>query len=99
MYALDTRHTDESKTHLFLTPFFEYILGLKVLFNAELWSFHPNFLFCINLKKISRIQHKNEHKSTWCNKKANVATSFKQVAMSQHYVEKVLKLWLCRDIN
>ena len=77
MYALDTGHTDESKTHLFLSPFFEYIEGLKVQFNAELWSFHPKFLFCRNLKKISRIQHKKEKKLAWCNKKANVATSLK----------------------
>ena len=47
---------DESKTHLFLSPFFKNISGLKVQFNEELWSFHPNFLFCRNLKEISIIQ-------------------------------------------
>ena len=36
---------DESKTHLFLSPFFKYISGLKVHFNAKVWSFHPNFCF------------------------------------------------------
>ena len=56
---------DESKTHLFLSPFFYIISGLKVQFNAELWSFHPNFMFCRNLKKIRRIHHKKEHKSAW----------------------------------
>ena len=54
---------NESKNHLFLSPFFECILGLKVQFNAKLWSFYPDFLFCRNLKKISRIQHKKGHKS------------------------------------
>ena len=34
---------DESKTHLFLSQFFEYISGLKVQFNAKLWSFHLDF--------------------------------------------------------
>ena len=90
---------DESKTHIFLSPFFEYILGLKVQFNAKLWSFLPNFLFFRNLKKIRRIRHKKEHKSSWCNEWANVVTSLQQVSMSQHYVEKVLKLRLCHNIN
>ena len=47
---------DESKTHIFLSPFFKNIYGLKVQFNIELWSFHPNLLFCRNLKEISKIQ-------------------------------------------
>ena len=51
---------DESKTHLFLSPFLKNIFSLKVMFDAELWSFHPNLLFCINLKEISIIQQKNE---------------------------------------
>ena len=51
---------DESKTRLFLSPFFKNISGLKVQFSAELWSFHTKFLFCINLKEISIIQQKNE---------------------------------------
>ena len=51
---------DESKTLLFLSRFFNNIFGLKVQFNAELWSFYPNLLFCRNLKEISKIQHKIE---------------------------------------
>ena len=51
---------DESKTHLFLYSFFKNIYGLKVQFNVELWSFHPNLLFCINFKEISRIQQRKE---------------------------------------
>ena len=51
---------DESKNNLFLSPFFKNISSLKVQCDAELWSFHPNLLFCINLKEISRIQQKNE---------------------------------------
>ena len=47
---------DESKTHIFLSPFFKNIFGLKVQFNGELWSFHPNLLFFKNFKEISRIQ-------------------------------------------
>ena len=66
---------DESKTHLFLSPFFKNIDGLKVQFNVELWSFHPNLLFCRNLKEISRIQHKKKQKLAWFNGKANVTTS------------------------
>ena len=58
--------TDESKTHIFLSLFFKNISDLKIQFNAELWSFHPNLLFCKNLMEISRIQKKNEYKSTWC---------------------------------
>ena len=36
---------DESKTHIFLSQFFEYISGFKVKFNAKLWSFYPDFCF------------------------------------------------------
>ena len=36
---------DPSKTHIFLSPFFKFISGLKVQFNAKLWSFHPDFCF------------------------------------------------------
>ena len=50
---------DESKSHLLISPFFKNISRLKVQFNAELWSFHPNLLFCKNLKEISKIQQKN----------------------------------------
>ena len=46
---------DESKTHIFLSPFFKNILGLKVQFSAELWSVYPKLLFCRNLKEISQI--------------------------------------------
>ena len=58
--------TDESKTHLFLSPFFKYILGLKVQFNERLWNFHP-FRFYRNLKK-------NKQKSSKNRQKGNVAT-------------------------
>ena len=51
---------DESKTHLCLSPFFKNIFGLKIQSDVELWRFHPNLLFCKNLKEISRIQQKNE---------------------------------------
>ena len=71
---------DKSKTHLFLSPFFKNISGLKVQFNAELLSFHPNFLFCRNLKETSRIQHKKEHKSVWFKQRANVATSLQRIS-------------------
>ena len=66
---------DESRTHLFLNPFFKNNSGLKVQFTAKLWSFHPNLLFCINLKETSRIQHKKEQKLAWFKERANVATS------------------------
>ena len=36
---------NEYKTHLFLSPFFKYISGLKVQFKEKLWSFHPNSCF------------------------------------------------------
>ena len=74
------REFNESKTHLFLSPFFKNIYGLKVQFNAELWSFHPNLLFYENLKEIRRIQHKKEQKSAWCKERANVATSLQQIS-------------------
>ena len=38
-------HLDESKTYIFLSPFFKYISGLKVLFNIKLWNFHPDLCF------------------------------------------------------
>ena len=82
---------DESKTHLILSPFFKYIFGLKVLFNAELWSFHQNLLFCIKLKEISRIQHKNEQKSAWCKERANVATSLQQISSVATLCEEILE--------
>ena len=93
---------DESKTHLFLSPFFEYISGLKIKFNAKLWSFHPNFLFCINLKKISRIQQKKGAKIGMVQRNGqcrdiasagfSVATlcgeSLEIMAMSRHQLKK-----------
>ena len=51
---------DESKTHIFLSPFFKNIFGLKVQFNTELWRFHLNFLFWRNINEINRIQQKKE---------------------------------------
>ena len=36
---------DESKTHIFLSQIFMYIYGLKVQFNAELWSIHQDLCF------------------------------------------------------
>ena len=39
---------DESKTHIFLSPFFKYILGLKVQFNVKLWNFHTDLCFARN---------------------------------------------------
>ena len=51
----------ESKTHLFLSPFFKNLFGLKVHFNAKLWNFHPNLLFCKHLKEISRKMSRNQH--------------------------------------
>ena len=36
---------DEFKTHIFLSPFFKYISGLKVQFNERLWNFHPDLCF------------------------------------------------------
>ena len=40
----------------------------------------PGFLFCRNLKKISRIQHKNEHKSALFRERDNVATFLQQIS-------------------
>ena len=39
------RVSDESKIHLFLSPFFMYILDLKVQFNVKLWTLLPNLCF------------------------------------------------------
>ena len=39
---------DESKTHLFLSPFLKYISSLKVQFNVKLWSFHLDLCFVGN---------------------------------------------------
>ena len=41
--TLSLREFDESKTHISLSPFFEYILGLKVQLNTKLVSFHLEF--------------------------------------------------------
>ena len=38
---------DESKTYLFLSPFFMYIYGLKVQFNEKLWNFHLDLCFVV----------------------------------------------------
>ena len=53
--TLSLGEIDESKTQLFSNPFFEYILGLKVHFNEKNMELSPRFLFCKNLKKISKI--------------------------------------------
>ena len=37
-----------SKTHLFLSPFFVYIYGLKVQFNAMFWNLYPDLCFVGN---------------------------------------------------
>ena len=36
---------DESKSHIFLSSFFMNIYGLKVQFNAKLWSLHTDLCF------------------------------------------------------
>ena len=36
---------DESKTHLFLSPFFKNISGLKVQFNVRLCNSYPELYF------------------------------------------------------
>ena len=35
---------DESKTHMFLSPFFLHFLEFNVQFNANLWNIHPDFV-------------------------------------------------------
>ena len=75
---------DEFKTHIFLSPFFKNISGLKVKFCAELWSFYQKLLFCINLKEISRIQQKK--------KKSRSQHGAKKMLMSQHCLGKFLVL-------
>ena len=47
-FISSTRATDESKTHIFLSPFFKYISGLKVQFNVKPWSFHLDLCFVGN---------------------------------------------------
>ena len=49
---------DEFKTHLFLSPFFKSILGLKVQFIVKLWSFHPNLCFTGNYGKEAKSSRK-----------------------------------------
>ena len=90
---------DESKNNLFLSPFFKNISSLKVQCDAELWSFHPNLLFCINLKEISRIQQKNEKNQHGARKEPMSQHCFIKFPMSRHTVEKVLKIWKCRNIS
>ena len=36
---------DESNSHIILSPFFIYTLGLNVQNNAKLWSLHPKLCF------------------------------------------------------
>ena len=35
---------DESKTHLFLSPFFLHFLYFNVQFNVDMWNLHPYFV-------------------------------------------------------
>ena len=37
--------TDESNSHIILSPFFTYILRLSVQNNVKLWSLHPKLCF------------------------------------------------------
>ena len=93
--------TYECKTHLFLSLFFNNIFGLKVQFDAELWSFRPNLLFCINLNEISRIQQKKKmSKNQHSARKGPMSQhGFSKFPMSRHSMEKVLKILDCRDIS
>ena len=43
--TLSLEEFDESKSHLILSQFFMIILGLKIKFNAKLYSFHSNLCF------------------------------------------------------
>ena len=63
--------SDESKTHIFLSPFFKYIYGLKVQFNAKLWSLHSDLCFTGIYRKEAKINSKEEKGE----QKSNVATS------------------------
>ena len=49
---------DESKTHIFLSPFFKYISGLKSSFKCKIMELSPRFMFCRELMKRSKIRHK-----------------------------------------
>ena len=51
-----TGPNDESKTQIFFSPFFKYILGLKILFNVKLWNFHPNYCFAKIRRKEAKIE-------------------------------------------
>ena len=61
--------SDESKTHLFLRPFFIYS-RLKSSFQCKIIEPSPRFVFCMNLKKL----RKNQQKRRKDEKKCNVAT-------------------------
>ena len=62
---------DESKTHLFL---FQVYFRLKSLIECKIMEFSPRFMFCRNLKKISRKSTKTEKKNG--SKGSNVMTSY-----------------------
>ena len=38
-------NNDESKTHMFLRPFFLQFLELNVQYNADLWNLHTDLCF------------------------------------------------------
>ena len=91
---------DESKTCPFLSSFFKNIFGLKVQFDAELWSFHLNLLFFKNIKEISRIRQKKKSKNQHGARKGPMSQRcFRKFPMLRHIVEKVLEIWQCRDIS
>ena len=45
---------DESKTHVFLSLFFNVYLRLKISIQYEIMESSPRFMFCRNLKKKKR---------------------------------------------
>ena len=63
---------DESKTHVFLSLFFNVYLRLKISIQYEIMESSPRFMFCRNLKK------KKKKKTAMCSKSSNVATSSDQ---------------------
>ena len=80
----------------FQMPFFIYIRGLKVQFNAKLEIFNPNLCFCRNLKKRSK-KEKNESKNAMLRHRLkDVATSHLE---SQQQLDNVATSWQSRDIG
>ena len=58
----------------------------------------PRFLFCNNIEKITKIQHKKEQKSALCKERANVTTSSKCRDINQGLNAGDLNIQ-CRDIG